>query len=490
LHHQMNNIINDDSISAAKIVAAARETAPGGRPSINRSMFRQYDIRGRVGTELDDLAVKAIADAFAAYVIQAGQKQVIVGRDNRFSSAGFRNLVVDALLKNGLDVIDIGELITPMFYFAARHLNVDAGVMITASHNPGHDNGFKLLLGASTIYGEEIQRLAQMVEDGSVVTADVPGKLKDINIVEDYVADIKSRISLGSRKLKVVVDCGNGTAGFIAPRLLRELGCEVVELYCESDPDYPNHHPDPVKIGNCQDLIKMVQAGKADLGIGFDGDGDRLGVVAPNGKIIWGDTLMILYWREILPKYPGLDCIVEVKCSQALVDEIEHLGGKPLLYKTGHSLIKAKMKEIGAIFTGEMSGHMFFADEYYGYDDAIYAAARLLRILSNSDKSIMELLADVPAYHATPELRVKSSDTEKFMIVGKVLRHFQALYEVIDIDGARILFPGGWGLVRASNTGPELIVRCEGKTVEDLEKIKTELFGFLGELGLSNIGQE
>ncbi len=455
---------------------------------INRSMFRQYDIRGRAGTELDDLAVQAIADAFAAYVIEAGRKQVIVGRDNRFSSAGFRNIVVETLLKSGLNVIDIGELITPMFYFAARNLNVDAGMMITASHNPGHDNGFKLLLGTSTIYGEEIQRLAQMAEDGVGSTADKAGNLEEINIVEDYVADIKSRISLGSRKLKVVVDCGNGTAGFIAPRLLRELGCEVVELYCESDPSFPNHHPDPVKVENCQDLIKVVQAATADLGIGFDGDGDRLGVVAPNGEIIWGDTLMILYWREILAKHPGADCIVEVKCSQALIDEIERLGGKPIIYKTGHSLIKAKMKEIGAIFTGEMSGHMFFADEYYGYDDAIYAAARLLRILSNSAKGITELLADVPVYHATPELRVKSSDTEKFVVVEQVLRHFQALYNVIDIDGARILFPGGWGLVRASNTGPELIVRCEGKTVEDLEKIKTELFGFLEELGLSNIG--
>ena len=455
---------------------------------INTSMFRQYDIRGRVGTELDDLAVKGIADAFAAYVIQAGRKQVIVGRDNRFSSAGFRNIVVDALLKSGLDVIDIGELITPMFYFATRKLNVDAGVMITASHNPGSDNGFKLLLGISTIYGEEIQRIAQMVVAGISVTADAPGNLKNIDIVEDYVADIKGRISLGSRKLKVVLDCGNGTAGFIAPRLLRELGGEVVELYCESDPSFPNHHPDPVKVENCQDLIKVVKAEKADLGIGFDGDGDRLGVVAPNGEIIWGDTLMILYWREILVKHPGLDCIVEVKCSQALIDEIVRLGGKPIIYKTGHSLIKAKMKEIGAIFTGEMSGHMFFADEYYGYDDAIYAAARLLRILSNSDKGITELLADVPVYHATPELRVKSSDAQKFIIVEKVLRHFQALYKVIDIDGARILFPGGWGLVRASNTGPELIVRCEGKTMEDVEKIKTELFGFLGELGLNNIG--
>ncbi|MDD3268857.1 MAG: phosphomannomutase/phosphoglucomutase [Syntrophomonadaceae bacterium] len=451
---------------------------------ISSSIFRQYDIRGRVGTELDDKAVNGIASAFAAYVIQSGRKQVIVGRDNRFSSTSFRDIVLDALLKSGLDVIDIGELITPMFYFAARNLDVDAGVMITASHNPANDNGFKLLLGSSTIYGEEIQRLAQMAVEGATVTAEVPGRLEETDIVEAYIEDIKGRISLGPRKLKVVVDCGNGAAGFIAPRLLRELGCEVVELYCESDPCYPNHHPDPVKVENCQDLIRVVQAERADLGIGFDGDGDRLGVVDPEGNIIWGDMMMVLFWREILAKHPGADCIVEVKCSQSLIDEIECLGGQPIIYKTGHSLIKAKMKEIGAVFTGEMSGHMFFADEYYGYDDALYAAARLLRILSNTGESITSLLADIPRYYATPEIRVKSTDVEKFGIVEEVLTYFREHYDIIDVDGARILFPDGWGLVRASNTGPELIVRCEGKTPEALEGIKKELFGYLQNWGL------
>jgi len=457
---------------------------------INPSIFRQYDIRGQVGTELDNDAVVSIAAAFCTYVHKTGRKRMIVGRDNRSSSVAFRDIVVQVSLESGIDVVDIGEVITPVFYFASRHLEIDAGIMITASHNPGNDNGFKLLLGTSTIYGKEIQKIARMAQIAQMqerVVSETTTILTYIDVTQDYIQTIISRIELGPKKLKIVVDCGNGTAGYIAPSVLKALGCEVVELYCESDPAFPNHHPDPVKVENCQDLIKVVQAEKADLGIGFDGDGDRLGVVAPNGGIIWGDTLMILYWREILAKHPGLDCIVEVKCSQALVDEIERMGGKHMIYKTGHSLIKAKMKEIGAIFTGEMSGHMFFADEYYGYDDAIYAAARLLRILSNSDKGITELLADVPIYHATPELRVKSSDAEKFVIMEKVLSHFQAFYKVIDIDGARILFPGGWGLVRASNTGPELIVRCEGKTVEDLEKIKTELFGFLGELGLSNI---
>lgn len=445
----------------------------------NPSIFRQYDIRGRVGTELDNDAVASIAAAFCAYVQSSGRQRLIVGRDNRASSQGFRDIIVAVCLKSGFDVVDIGEVITPVFYFASRHLEIDAGIMITASHNPGYDNGFKLLLGTSTIYGDEIQKIAGMAERQERIAGENSGKLALADVTEDYIRAITSRIELGPRKLKLVVDCGNGTAGYIAPVVLKALGCDVVELFCDSDPAFPNHHPDPVKVENCQDLIRVVRDEKADLGIGFDGDGDRLGVVAPNGDIIWGDTLMILYWREILAKRPGLDCIVEVKCSQALVDEIERLGGRPMIYKTGHSLIKAKMKEIGAIFTGEMSGHMFFADEYYGYDDALYAAARLLRILSKSAMNINELLADVPVYYSTPEIRMKSSDTEKFVIVERVLEHFRRLYEVIDIDGARILFPGGWGLVRASNTGPELILRCEGKTPEDLERIKTELFGFL-----------
>jgi len=298
------------------------------------------------------------------------------------------------------------------------------------------------------------------------------------------------KIKMGPRLIKAVVDCGNGTASLFAPQILRDLGCEVVELYCESDPDYPHHHPDPVNPNNMDDLVDMVLRCKADLGIGFDGDGDRLGVVDSHGNMIWGDLLMILFWRELLPRYPGTPAIVEVKCSQSLIDEIKCLGGKPVLYKTGHSLIKAKMKEIGAIFTGEMSGHMFFADEYYGYDDAIYAAARLLSLLSRQEKSLAELLQDVPRYYSTPEIRIPSTDAEKFHQVERVIQHFEPLYEIIKVDGARILFPQGWGLVRASNTGPELIVRCEGNTPQALEEIKSELFSFLAELGLPMAEEE
>ncbi|NLW44310.1 MAG: phosphomannomutase/phosphoglucomutase [Syntrophomonadaceae bacterium] len=451
---------------------------------ISRNIFRQYDIRGLVPQELDDDTVRRIARAFATMAGEQGLNKVVLGRDNRKSSPHLREVVVEALTDSGCQVIDLGVVVSPMFYFAARHLEIPAGLMITASHNPGEYNGFKVLLGENTIYGDDIQRLYRLARDGVFISRSPKGTVTDMDITEDYINEIKRRISLGPRRLKLVVDCGNGTASFFAPRLFRELGCEVVELYCESDPDFPNHHPDPVKVENCQDLIRVVKSERADLGIGLDGDGDRLGVVAEDGRIIWGDLLMILYWREILPRHPGIDCIVEVKCSQALIDEIVKLGGRPLLYKTGHSLIKAKMKEIGAIFTGEMSGHMFFADEYYGYDDALYAAARLLRILSNTDRSMSELLADVPRYWTTPEIRVKSSDTEKFQVVEKVRERFRKEYEVIDVDGARILFPDGWGLVRASNTGPELIVRYESRTKEGLKRIEDELCSFLNGLGL------
>jgi phosphomannomutase/phosphoglucomutase len=287
---------------------------------------------------------------------------------------------------------------------------------------------------------------------------------------------IKSKVNLGRKKFKVVVDCGNGTAGSFAPEIFKELGCEVIPLYCESNPEFPHHFPDPVRPENLRDLIKTVMLAEADVGFGFDGDGDRLGVVDDQGNIIWGDMLMILFWREILPKYPGTPGIVEVKCSDLLVREIARLGGKPVFYKTGHSLIKAKMKELKAVFTGEMSGHMFFADEYYGYDDAVYAAARLLRIMAERDEPLSRLLSDLPQTYATPELRIPCPEEKKGFYVQKAMDYFTLQNaEIIDVDGVRIKFPHGWGLVRASNTGPELIVRCEGDSTQELAKIKEEI---------------
>ncbi len=453
------------------------------------TIFRQYDIRGIVGRDLDDEQVDRISRAFAAYACGQGQTQILLGYDNRHSSPHFRDIAAQALVESGFRVIDLGMVITPMFYFACHHLNIRAGLMITASHNPPEYNGFKLLLGESTIYGDQIQEVKRIAEEGAFLYKD-GGSLETYDIQPAYHQMILEKIKMGPCLIKAVVDCGNGTASLFAPQILRDLGCEVVELYCESDPDYPHHHPDPVNPNNMDDLVDMVLRCKADLGIGFDGDGDRLGVVDSHGNMIWGDLLMILFWRELLPRYPGTPAIVEVKCSQSLIDEIKRLGGKPVLYKTGHSLIKAKMKEIGAIFTGEMSGHMFFADEYYGYDDAIYAAARLLSLLSRQEKSLAELLQDVPRYYSTPEIRIPSTDAEKFHQVERVIQHFEPLYEIIKVDGARILFPQGWGLVRASNTGPELIVRCEGNTPQALEEIKSELFSFLAELGLPMAEEE
>ncbi|MEA1961379.1 MAG: phosphomannomutase/phosphoglucomutase [Bacillota bacterium] len=449
-----------------------------------QNIFRQYDIRGIVDQDLDDTVMKNIALAFASMAEEKGCKTILVGRDNRESSPRFRDLIIDTLIPAGFDVIDIGLVITPIFYYAAKTLQLEAGMMITASHNPGNYNGCKLWLGDSTIYGEEIQKLRKIAENPPSFTAP-RGKLTEVNISNEYIKMIKEKITLGTRLPKLVVDCGNGSASFFAPQLFRELGCEVIELFCESDPRFPNHHPDPVDPKNMQDLSREVKATGADLGIGIDGDGDRLGVVDREGNLIWGDSLMILFWRDILPRFPGTPCIVEVKCSQSLIDEINRLGGKPIIYKTGHSLIKAKMKEINAIFTGEMSGHMFFADEYFGYDDALYAGARLIALLSKSDKDLVEMLSDVPRYYSTPEIRLPSSDEKKFTLVDQILKRFQQKYDVIDIDGARILFPNGWALVRASNTGPQLIFRCEGKTQQDLDEIKMLMEEALQDIGIT-----
>ncbi|HXF83484.1 MAG TPA: phosphomannomutase/phosphoglucomutase, partial [bacterium] len=373
-------------------------------------------------------------------------------------------------------VVDIGTVITPVFYFARVHLGIDGGVMVTASHNPAQFNGFKLAHGFGTLYGEEIQEVRGLAErlEGVAPPAGAPrpGRLERRDVVPAYLAMLREKIRLGPRRLRVVVDCGNGTASLVAPQALRQLGCEVIPLYCESDPRFPHHHPDPTQEENLRDLIATVRRERADVGIGFDGDGDRIGVVDEQGQVIWGDILMILYWREILPRHPGTPGIVEVKCSQALYEEIARLGGRPLFYRTGHSLIKAKMKELGAVFTGEMSGHMFFADEYYGYDDAVYAAARLLRILSRADRPLSALLADVPRYPSTPEVRVECPDDVKFDVVRRITEEFRRRFPVIDIDGVRVLFPRGWGLVRASNTQPVLVLRAEGATPEALDEIK------------------
>ena len=434
---------------------------------MNKAIFRQYDIRGHADRDLTDDTVRLIGQAFGTYVQEQGSNEVLVGRDNRLSSDRLHKMLLNGLLDSGCHVIDIGLVVTPILYFAREHFGISGGVMITGSHNPPEENGFKLAYGEGTIYGDQIIKLRDMITANKLCSGS--GTLQVRDVVDSYLQMLADKIKLGGRPLKVVVDCGNGTASLFAEKILKNWGCEVIPLYCESDGSFPNHHPDPVKTANLLQLKKTVLKNKADLGVAYDGDADRIGVVDDQGNVVWGDKLMCLFWREILAKHPEALAIVEVKCSQALVDEIKRLGGKPVFYKTGHSLIKAKMKETGAVFTGEMSGHMFFADEYYGYDDALYATGRLLRILSQQDKPLSQLLADLPHYYSTAETRIPCPDEKKFQVVKNLVEQFRQQYEVIDIDGVRVLFDDGWGLVRASNTQPVLVARCEAKTKEGLQ---------------------
>lgn len=437
--------------------------------TVNEHIFRQYDIRGVAERDLTDEVVTQLGKAFGTVAIQNGSYKVLVGRDNRLSSERLRDALVKGLMYVGCDVVDIGLVVTPVLYYTRVQFAINAAVMITGSHNPPDENGFKIALHDGTIYGDDIRELKELMLAGEFSAAS--GSLEKIDAITPYLNMLMEKIQLGPRKLKIAVDCGNGTAALFAEKILENWGCEVIPLYCESDGSFPNHQPDPVKTANLVELRKAVLEEGADLGVAFDGDADRIGVVDEAGNIIWGDMLMCLYWWEIMPKHPGAEAIIEVKCSQSLVDEVERLGGKPFFYKTGHSLIKAKMKEVGAVFTGEMSGHIFFADEFYGFDDAFYAAGRLLRILSNSDVPLSKMLAGIPKYYSTAETRVPCSDRDKFKVVSRLAERFKREYPVVDVDGARVLFGDGWGLVRASNTQPVLVARCEAKAEEGLQRI-------------------
>lgn len=460
--------------------------------NIPTDVFREYDIRGKAGEQIDRRFAYLLGRAFGEKIRLAGFREVVVARDNRKSSPDLHDALICGLQHAFCEVIDAGEITTPMFYYALEHLSVPNGVMITASHNPGDENGFKIAMNKSTIYGDKIrdlQRIMERIQASEGVPKNFNRKARmTADIETPYLAMLRRKIELGPRKLKVVADCGNGTASSFVPQALAAWGCDVVPLYCDSDPDFPNHHPDPVEPENLRDLIATVKAERADLGIAFDGDGDRLGVVDEKGNILWGDQLMILFWREIMPKFPGCEALVEVKCSQALVEEISRLGGKPVFHRTGHSHIKATMRRMHSPFTGEMSGHLFFRDEYFGFDDALYAAGRLLRIVSHTDKKLSELFSDVPQYFATPETRVPCREEQKTRAVDQVKRYFQGKYEVIDVDGARILFPDGWGLVRCSNTQPILVLRAESKTERGLEHIKREIEAALQASGIDATG--
>ncbi len=439
-----------------------------------------YDIRGLSDLDLTPDFSFLLGQATGLYFLERERRTILIGRDNRISSSRISQELTKGLNSVGCQVVDIGLVATPTFYFATKELNIDAGIMVTASHNPPEYNGFKILLGQSTIYGEEIQKIKELmlsISTNQVAATSIsntkiaPTTMVVPDINEQYLRMLWEKIKLGPRKLKVGIDCGNGTASLIAKEFFEGIGCQVVPLYTESDGSFPNHHPDPVDPKNMQDLKDKVLTTGCHIGIGFDGDGDRLGVIDDKGNMVWGDKLMILFWRELLPKYPGSDCIVEIKCSEALIDEIKRLGGNPIFYKTGHSLIKAKMREINAIFAGEMSGHIFFADEYYGFDDALYSAGRLLRILSNTQEDLSQLLSDIPKYYSTAETRVPCNDKDKFKITNELAQAFKEEYKVIDIDGARIIFPEGWGLIRPSNTQPVIVARCEAKTEDGLVRI-------------------
>lgn len=439
---------------------------------VNPQIFREYDIRGVVGKDLTPEVVRLLGQAYGTYMKEKGLKDLTVARDCRLSSDDFRDALVEGILSTGCDVTDIGVCPTPVFYFSLFHLNKEGGIIITASHNPADFNGFKVSVGNQTIFGEELQNLRRRLEKGGFSQGH--GTLSAYEITEPYLQCIQNDISI-ARPIKVAVDGGNGTAGPIVSTLLKNLGCQVLALYCDMDGRFPNHHPDPTVPEFLKDLIDTVIREKAEIGLAYDGDGDRLGVVDKQGEIIWGDRLLILFAREILKSHPGATIISEVKASQTLYDDIASHGGKPLMWRTGHSLIKKKMKETSALLAGEMSGHLFFADRYFGYDDAIYASCRLLEILSKYKRGALELIGDVPKTESTPEIRISCPDEKKFLIVEKVRNHFSEDHEVIDIDGARILFPEGWGLVRASNTGPILVLRFEAKDRNSLEAIRKEV---------------
>jgi phosphomannomutase/phosphoglucomutase len=437
---------------------------------MNPRIFREYDIRGLVDQDLTDETVWLIGRGLATYLFRQGKVRVVVGRDGRLSSPRLRDSLVQGMVTGGLEVVDIGLCPTPVFYFSLFHLDREGGAMITGSHNPPEFNGFKVCSGKETLYGDQVQELRRVIESRNFTEG--RGSVSYREVIPDYREHLLENIRL-ERKIKVVMDSGNGTAGLVAPKILRDLGCEVVDLYSEVDGRFPHHHPDPTIPEYLKDLVAKVRETGAEVGFGYDGDADRIGAVDHRGDIIWGDQLMILFSRQVLQTHPGATIVSEVKCSQNLFDDISKNGGRAVMGQAGHSLLKKQMKEEKALLGGEMSGHIFFADRYFGYDDAIYASCRLLEILSQTDKRIPELLADVPKAYNTPEIRVDCPDDRKFSIAEKVKESFRREYPVVDVDGVRVLFPDGWGLVRASNTQPVLVLRFEARTPERLQEIRT-----------------
>lgn len=443
---------------------------------MNPHVFREYDVRGVVDKDLNEEFIVNLGRAIGTYAQQNKVKTMTVGRDCRLSSDAYHRHLIQGLNAAGIDTIDIGLCATPILYFSIRHCQAGGGVMITGSHNPPEFNGFKICIGYDSIHGQQIQELKKIMEAGNYFSGKGSTQLKGLTeVYQNYLFD---RVQI-SKKFKVILDAGNGVGGQFALPLLERMGCDVTCLYCDPDGRFPNHFPDPTVEDNLKDLINLVVLRKADLGIAFDGDADRIGVISNTGEIIWGDKLLLLFARDILKEHPGATIIGEVKCSQVLYDGIRRYSGRPIMWKAGHSLIKAKMKEEKALLGGEMSGHLFFADRYFGYDDAIYAAVRLLEILSQTNQKISELFSDVPQTFVTPEIRVDCDDDKKAAVVEKIKHHYRKTPGVIDIDGIRIPFKEGWALVRCSNTQPVIVLRFEASSAESLENIRSEVENLL-----------
>jgi phosphomannomutase/phosphoglucomutase len=436
------------------------------------TIFREYDIRGAADVELLDADVAQLGRAFGTYLRRHAGKRISLGRDTRLSSPRLREALMRGLKASGCEVIDLGVVPTPVLYYSVFHLKTDGAVMITGSHNPPEFNGFKTVCGESTIHGAAIQEIRRMIDTGDLDTGE--GSDTTADVVTPYVAEVSAQFHF-RRRIRVVFDAGNGTGGVVMHRILENLNVDATEMFFEMDGRFPNHHPDPTVPANLEALIEKVRESKADLGIAFDGDTDRIGAVDDTGTIIWGDQLMIIYGREILTRKPGATFIGEVKCSQLMYDDLKARGGHPIMWKTGHSLIKAKMKETHAELAGEMSGHIFFADRWYGFDDALYSACRLMEIVADSGRPLSHQLADLPVTVATPEIRFDCPDELKFAVVAEAVAVLRARHKTEDIDGVRVLFPHGWGLVRASNTQPILVMRFEATTQELLEEYRREI---------------
>ncbi len=439
---------------------------------MNPNIFRMYDIRGIADQDLTDDVVESIGKAYGTFMIRKKYRRISAGRDLRLSSERIQKAMIRGVLSTGLDVIDVGLLPTPVLYFSIVHLNTDGALMITGSHNPIEFNGIKMNEGILSIYGDNILHLKQLIESGDFETGS--GTLTHQEMVSDYKKMLKEKIHLG-RTFKIVIDAGNATAGPIAPGIYEDLGCEVIRLYCEPDGRFPNHLPDPTVMEYIVDLRKRVVEEKADFGLGYDGDSDRVGVIDEKGRPVYADKILALLSREVLSRKPGSKVIFDVKCSQMLPEEIEKAGGEPMMWMTGHSLIKKKMKEENAPIAGEMSGHIFFKDGYFGFDDGIYVSLRLVQMLSNQEKTLARLVDELLQFVSTPELRITCPDENKFDVIQKLVEEFKKEYKVIDVDGARVEFGDGWGLVRASNTQPVLVLRFEAKTEKRLDEIR-ELF--------------